>query len=100
MIANLFWQLKCHGVAESSEIPCKFAASREFSNRDEFAHDSLLQRGVRCEPDPSIRAPIVVTHLTLANYYERGHLHRIAGRSLSDHIAAMRRHWNAVAHLL
>jgi hypothetical protein len=31
-----------------------------------------------------------VTHLTLANYYESGHLHRIAGRSLSDHIAAMR----------
>jgi hypothetical protein len=30
-----------------------------------------------------------ITHLTLANYYESGHLHRIAGRSLSDHIAAM-----------
>ncbi|MBO0735523.1 MAG: LLM class F420-dependent oxidoreductase [Alphaproteobacteria bacterium] len=41
-----------------------------------------------------------VTHLTLANYYESGHLHRIAGRSLDDHIAAMRRYWKAVADLL
>jgi hypothetical protein len=39
-------------------------------------------------------------HLTLANYYQSGHLHRIAGRSLGDHIAAMRRYWNAVADLL
>ena len=38
-----------------------------------------------------------ITHLTLANYYESGHLHRIAGRSLSDRIVAMRRYWNAVA---
>src|SRR2546429_3198101 len=43
---------------------------------------------------------IGVTHLTLANYYESGHLHRIAGRSLGDHIAAMQRYWNAVADLL
>jgi len=41
-----------------------------------------------------------VTHLTLANYYESGHLRRISGRSLSDHIAAMTRYWNAVADLL
>jgi probable F420-dependent oxidoreductase len=41
-----------------------------------------------------------VTHLTLANYYESGHLHRIAGRSLAEHIAAMRRYRNAVADLL
>src|SRR5438128_429888 len=41
-----------------------------------------------------------VTHLTLANYYESGHLRRIAGRSLSDHIAAMTLYWNAVADLL
>ena len=47
-----------------------------------------------------IGTSIGVTHLTLANYYESGHLHRIAGRSLSDHIAAMRRYWNAVADLL
>ena len=43
---------------------------------------------------------IGVTHLTLANYYESGHLHRIAGRSIGDHIEAMRRYWNAVADLL
>jgi probable F420-dependent oxidoreductase len=41
-----------------------------------------------------------VTHLTLANYYQSGHLRRIAGRSLADHIAAMTRYWNAVADLL
>src|SRR5579884_3280974 len=41
-----------------------------------------------------------VTHLTLANYYESGHLKRIAGRGLADHLAAMRRYWNAVADLL
>ncbi len=41
-----------------------------------------------------------VTHLTLANYYQSGHLHRIEGRTLADHIAAMRRYWNAVADLL
>jgi probable F420-dependent oxidoreductase len=41
-----------------------------------------------------------VTHLTLANYYEGGHLQHIAGRSLGDHVAAMQRYWNAVADLL
>jgi probable F420-dependent oxidoreductase len=41
-----------------------------------------------------------VTHLTLANYYESGHLRRIAGHTLSDHIEAMRRYWEAVADLL
>jgi hypothetical protein len=40
------------------------------------------------------------THLTLANYYESGHLHRIAGRSLNDHITAMQRYWSAVADLV
>ena len=41
-----------------------------------------------------------MTHLTLANYYKSGHLHRIAGRSIGDHITAMKRYWNAVADLL
>ena len=41
-----------------------------------------------------------VTHLTLANYYESGHLHRIAGHTMADHLQAMRRYWNAVADLL
>ena len=41
-----------------------------------------------------------VTHLTLANYYESGHLRRIAGHTLADHIEAMRRYWEAVADLL
>ena len=38
--------------------------------------------------------------LDLANYYESGHRHRIAGRPLGDHIDAMRRYWKAVADLL
>jgi probable F420-dependent oxidoreductase len=41
-----------------------------------------------------------VTHLTLATYSGRGHLRRIAGTSLSDHLAAIKRYWNAVADLL
>ena len=41
-----------------------------------------------------------VTHLTLANYYQSGHLRRIEGRTLGDHIAAMRRYRSAVADLL
>ena len=41
-----------------------------------------------------------VTHLTLANYYQSGHLKRIEGRSLGDHIAAMRRYREVVADLL
>ena len=41
-----------------------------------------------------------VTHLTLANYYQSGHLRRIAGHTLADHIAAMQRYHNAVADLL
>src|SRR4051794_8386571 len=41
-----------------------------------------------------------VTHLTLASYSESGHLRRIAGRSFSDHIEAMRRYWDVVADLL
>jgi probable F420-dependent oxidoreductase len=41
-----------------------------------------------------------VTDLTLATYSGRGHLRRIAGRALSDHIDAIRRYWNAVADLL
>src|SRR3954451_7555201 len=41
-----------------------------------------------------------VTHLTLANYYQSGHLHRIEGRTLADHIEAMRRYREAVPDLL
>ena len=41
-----------------------------------------------------------VSHLTLATYSGRGHLRRIAGRTLADHLAAVRRYWDAVADLL
>jgi probable F420-dependent oxidoreductase len=41
-----------------------------------------------------------VTHLTLANYYQSGHLQRIEGRTLADHIAAMQRYRDVVADLL
>ena len=41
-----------------------------------------------------------VTYLTLGTYSGRGHLRRIAGRSLQDHLDAIKRYWNAVADLL
>ena len=41
-----------------------------------------------------------VTDLTLTTYSGRGHLRRIAGRSLKDHLDAIQRYWNAVADLL
>src|SRR3954465_13842302 len=41
-----------------------------------------------------------VTHLTLGTYSGRGHLRRINGRRLADHLAAIKRYWNAVADLL
>lgn len=41
-----------------------------------------------------------VTHLTLGTYSGRGHLRRISGRTLDDHMVAIRRYWNAVADLL
>jgi probable F420-dependent oxidoreductase len=41
-----------------------------------------------------------VSRLTLTTYSGRGHLRRIAGRTLADHLAAMKRYWNAVADLL
>ena len=51
LISCHFWlSLTRHG-AELGEIPCIFPANREFLNRDEFARDCPLQRGVCCEPD-------------------------------------------------
>src|SRR5437870_7001338 len=41
-----------------------------------------------------------VSRLTLATYSGRGHLRRISGKSLSDHLGAIKRYWNAVADLL
>src|SRR5580704_8925150 len=41
-----------------------------------------------------------VSHLTLGTYSGHGHLRRIAGRTLADHLEAIRRYWNAVADLL
>jgi probable F420-dependent oxidoreductase len=41
-----------------------------------------------------------VSHLTLGTYSGRGHLRRIAGRTLADHLVAIRRYWNAVSDLL
>ncbi len=66
--------------------------------------DTRVSAGAGTESDWRAQAgfwkSIGATHLTLANYYESGHLHRIAGRSLGDHIAAMKRYWNAVCDLL
>jgi probable F420-dependent oxidoreductase len=41
-----------------------------------------------------------VSHLTLGTYSGRGHLRRIDGRTLADHLVAIKRYWNAVADLL
>ena len=41
-----------------------------------------------------------VSHITLVTYSGRGHLRRIEGRTPADHLAAIRRYWNAVADLL
>lgn len=41
-----------------------------------------------------------VTNLTLVTYSGRGHLRRIEGRKLVDHLAAIKRYWNAVGDLL
>jgi len=59
-------------------------------------------RGTEAEWRDEVRAwkALGVTHLTLANYYESGHLRRIDGRTMKDHLAAMKRYWNAVADLL
>ena len=40
------------------------------------------------------------THITLVTYSGRGHLRRIEGRKLVDHLAAIKRYWNAVGDLL
>ncbi|HWB51351.1 MAG TPA: LLM class F420-dependent oxidoreductase [Stellaceae bacterium] len=41
-----------------------------------------------------------VTHVCLTTTFDRRHHHRLAGRTLSDHIAALRRFRNAVAEAL
>ena len=41
-----------------------------------------------------------VTHVTLHNTFGGYHHKRMAGRSMSDHVNAMRRYRNAVADLL
>ena len=40
------------------------------------------------------------THITLVTYSGRSHLRRIEGRTLGDHLTAIKRYWNAVADLL
>jgi probable F420-dependent oxidoreductase len=91
------------------EARAAFAALRrcaEEARRDPatIGIDTRVSAGGGAEPewrhDVQLWKSLGVTHLTLANYYESGHLHRITGRTLGDHIAAMRRYWNAVADLL
>jgi len=41
-----------------------------------------------------------VTHVTLHNTFGGYHHKRMAGRSMTDHVGAMRRYRNAVADLL
>jgi hypothetical protein len=49
----------------------------------------------------SVLLEIVWRHpVTLGTYSGRGHLRRIDGRTLADHLAAIKRYWNAVADLV
>jgi probable F420-dependent oxidoreductase len=84
----------------------KLRAYAEAEHRDpaSIGIDTRVTAGIGTENDwrDTVRfwKSCGVTDLTLATYSGRGHLRRIDGRSLSDHIAAIRRYWNAVADLL
>jgi probable F420-dependent oxidoreductase len=84
---------KLHGYAE--------AAGRDPSS---IGIDTRVSVGIGAEAEwrEAVRfwKSCGVTHLTLATYSGRGHLRRIAGSVLQDHLDAIRRYWNAVADLL
>ena len=69
-----------------------------------FAFSFLLSSGLRAEKDwreeISFWKKAGVTHVTLHNTFGGYHHKRMAGRSMSDHVDAMRRYRNAVADLL
>lgn len=91
---------------EASTAFARLRAYAEAAGRDpaSIGIDTRVSAGVGNEADwrDTVRfwKSCGVTDLTLATYSGRGHLRRIAGNSLSDHLDAIRRYWNAVADLL
>jgi probable F420-dependent oxidoreductase len=95
--------------APGDEAKTAFAKLRtyaETAGRDpaSIGIDTRVSVGVGAEPEwrDTVRSwkDLGVTHLTLATYSGRGHLRRIPGKTLADHLAAIKRYWNAVADLL
>jgi len=91
---------------ESKAAFAKLRALAEAAGRDPatIGIDTRVTAGIGAEAEwrEAVRfwKSLGASHLTLATYSGRGHLRRIAGRSLADHLAAIKRYWNAVADLL
>lgn len=91
---------------EASAAFTKLRTNAEAAGRDPatIGIDTRVSVGIGNEADwrDTVRfwKSCGVTHLTLATYSGRGHLRRIAGRTLADHLDAIKRYWNAVADLL
>jgi probable F420-dependent oxidoreductase len=71
---------------------------------DSIGIDTRTTAGIGAEPEwcDTLRfwKSCGVTHITLVTYSGRGHLSRIQGRTLADHLAVIKRYWDAVADLL
>ena len=91
---------------EAAAAIAKLRAYAEAAGRDpaSIGIDTRVSVGIGAEAEwrDTVRfwKSCGVTHLTLATYSGRGHLRRIPGRSLADHLDAIKRYWNAVADLL
>src|SRR5580700_2252937 len=91
---------------EAKAAFAKLRALAEAAGRDpdSIGIDTRVSAGIGAEAEwcDTVRVwkSCGVSHLTLATYSGRGHLRRIAGRSLADHLVAIRRYWDAVADLL
>jgi alkanesulfonate monooxygenase SsuD/methylene tetrahydromethanopterin reductase-like flavin-dependent oxidoreductase (luciferase family) len=91
---------------EAQTAFAKLRAYAETAGRDpaSIGIDTRVSVGLGAEPEwrDTVRSwkDLGVTHLTLATYSGRGHLRRIPGKTLADHLTAIKRYWNAVADLL
>ena len=101
------WMPLSHGPgAEAAAAIAKLRGYSEAAGRDpaSIGIDTRVTVGSGAEAEwrDTVRfwKSCGVTHLTLGTYSGRGHLRRIQGRTLSDHLEAIRRYWNAVADLL
>jgi probable F420-dependent oxidoreductase len=101
------WMPLAYGPGEEARVAiAKLRGYAEAAGRDpaSIGIDTRVSVGIGGEAEwrDAVRfwKSCGVTYLTLATYSGRGHLRRIAGRSLSDHLDAIKRYWNAVADLL